>query len=335
MIDMAVPLEDFLFDAVAEGLNIRTMEGRATFSKRAAPLLEKLPKGVFRELMFENLATRTGLSRSILQDLVSEPVTLTAPDPVAPAPKPAPKSATTTQESAHNIASAHQIAPVPNAPQGEQAPDFYADEYDYGQLDAPPPSYDETYSGRPTRQTESYRQSIHHQPKLQAYSSASNRYLVLPAPKAIALLLAHPNLAELEPNHDDWLAQSDESEKMLGQLLKVLHERPHYNISHLIGYWRGVYGAAETEKLATIAGNDLLQAANAISQERENKAAKADYDTQAAFQGCLETLRRQQTQKISADSLEKLKNSDLTQLSKAERDALVRAALANKLSQTE
>ena len=68
MISMAVPLEDQLFDAAAEGLNIRTMEGRASFSKRAAPMLDKLPKSVFRELMFENLATRTGLSRNILQD---------------------------------------------------------------------------------------------------------------------------------------------------------------------------------------------------------------------------------------------------------------------------
>src|SRR5690554_4623656 len=75
MIDLAVPLEDFLFDAVAEGINTRTMEGRANFSRRAAPLLDKLPKGVFRELMFENLATRTGLSRNVLQDLIKEPIT--------------------------------------------------------------------------------------------------------------------------------------------------------------------------------------------------------------------------------------------------------------------
>ncbi len=72
MIELAVPFEDYLFDAVADGLNIRTMEGRASFSKRAAPLLDRLPKGVFRELMFESLATRTGLSRNVLQDLVLE-----------------------------------------------------------------------------------------------------------------------------------------------------------------------------------------------------------------------------------------------------------------------
>jgi DNA primase len=112
-----------------------------------------------------------------------------------------------------------------------------------------------------------------------------------------------------------------------------LHERPHYNLSHLIGYWRGIYGETETEKLAKVAGSDLLQAANALSITRDDKAAKADYDSEAAFKGCLEALHRQQNQKKSATSLEKLKNTDFTQLSKEERDQLVRAALANKTSQ--
>src|SRR5690606_18009519 len=93
MIELAVPFEDYLFDAVAEGLDIRTMEGRASFSRRAAPLLERLPKGVFRELMFENLASRTGLSRKLLQELGAEnpePLVPVPPSPVAQASTPAP-----------------------------------------------------------------------------------------------------------------------------------------------------------------------------------------------------------------------------------------------------
>jgi DNA primase len=100
----------------------------------------------------------------------------------------------------------------------------------------------------------------------------------------------------------------------------------------LIGYWRGIYGEEATERLAKIAGSDLLQAANALSVTREDKAAKADYDSEAAFSGCLKALHRQQNAKITATSLEKLKNTDFTQLSKEERDQLVRAALANKIT---
>ena len=320
MIDLAVPLEDFLFDAVAEGLNIRTMEGRATFSKRAAPLLEKLPKGVFRELMFENLATRTGLSRTVLQDLVSEPISFA--EPAAPPPKP---DATRKQ----NPEPSQQ---QPNQSDRNSLADHFYNEADapgtsdYYEQESPPPNYDEYYSGKPA-----HTQVRNYQPDL-GITTPNSRYLMPPAHKALALLLTYPDLAALESEYEIWLQESDSYLKMLGRLLKVLHERPHYNLSHLIGYWRGIYGSEDTERLAKIAGNDLLQAANALTITREDKPAKADYDTAAAFNGCMETLRRQQDHKKSAHSLEKLKNADFTQLSKEERDQLVLAALSNKSS---
>ncbi len=75
-IKSALPLEDFLFDVAAENLDISSMEGRARFSKIAAPLLNKLPNGVYRELMFSNLAKRTGLERDVLQELTQEKIKL-------------------------------------------------------------------------------------------------------------------------------------------------------------------------------------------------------------------------------------------------------------------
>ncbi len=316
MIDLAVPLEDFLFDAVAEGLNIRTMEGRATFSKRAAPLLEKLPKSVFRELMFENLATRTGLSRSILQDLVSEPISFVEPPIQSPKTSKPKKEETTTPEIFREA--------QPNESTTNHFVDDISASAFYDQ-DAPPPNYDEYYSGRPAH-------SQPHQPDLQA--TPISRYLMPPAQKALALLLSNPNFATLEPNHDFWLHEPEHEEvdiflQMLGRLLKVLHERPHYNLSHLIGYWRGIYGSDETERLAKIAGSDLLQATNALSLTRDDKPAKADYDAGAAFSDCMETLRRQQNTKKSSQALAKLKKIDFTQLSKTERDQLVLEAMIN------
>src|SRR5690606_13634989 len=124
MIDLAVPLEDFLFDAVAEGINTRTMEGRANFSRRAAPLLDKLPKGVFRELMFENLATRTGLSRNVLQDLINAPVTQPEPQQ-APAIKP---------EASHTPQTDNKA----NAPHADvEYGDYGYEPNDYQEQDAP------------------------------------------------------------------------------------------------------------------------------------------------------------------------------------------------------
>ncbi|TQV71803.1 DNA primase [Exilibacterium tricleocarpae] len=94
MIDNALPLEEFLFNAVAEGLDIQSMEGRARLSKLAAPLLGRIPKGVFRELMFDSLANRTGLSRDTLSELItaspeSPPADLHQPEAAVPDPAPA------------------------------------------------------------------------------------------------------------------------------------------------------------------------------------------------------------------------------------------------------
>ena len=320
MIELAVPFEDYLFDAVAEGLNIRTMEGRATFSKRAAPLLERLPKGVFRELMFESLATRTGLNRNILQELIQDQQNKGEPQPLFSAPQ----ITAAPEESAPKIA-----LPRKSEPEWDYAP--IANYEDYGDFpqELPPPDYHEFYE-EPRAQRQALNKPF--QPEPQA--RAASKYLMPPARKALALLLTHPTLASLETNHDEWLAKDTDLDcLMLGRLLKVLHERPHYNLSHLIGYWRGVYGTEDTERLAAVAGHDLLQAANALAQTRQDKPAKADYDNQAAFSHAMDKLRQQQNQKKTAESLAKLKNTDFTQLTKEERDQLVRAALAAKLQQ--
>lgn len=332
MIELAVPFEDYLFDAVAEGLNIRTMEGRASFSKRAAPMLDRLPKGVFRELMFESLATRTGLNRNILQDLILEQQKTSPNHPLFTAPP----AASPQGETIPKVALPKQAEPewdyhpAPGQPPQDLTPPHYLD-MDYGDFpqELPPADYHEFYQEPAPRRAAG---KAPYQPELQP--PRASKYLMPPVRKALALLLTYPTLASLESNHDKWLTdEADLDCQMLGRLLKVLHERPHYNLSHLIGYWRGIYGADSTERLAAIAGHDLLQAANALTQSRQDKPAKADYDTQAAFSDAMEKLRQQQLQKKTAESLAKLKNSDFNQLSKEEREALVRAALTKKLQQ--
>src|SRR5690554_353690 len=205
MIDLAVPLEDFLFDAVAEGINTRTMEGRANFSRRAAPLLDKLPKGVFRELMFENLATRTGLSRNVLQDLIKEPLTGLEPQQ-APAIKPEPSHSPHTD---NNAGVTHADI---------EYEDYGYEQEGYQEQDAPPPDYGEYYSepqSRPAR-ARPYQQEL--------TPRAASKYLMPPARKAIALLLTYPALASEETDHEAWLSSDEDDCQMLGRLLKLLHE---------------------------------------------------------------------------------------------------------------
>jgi DNA primase len=69
----SVPLETFLFESVAHGLDLTTLDGRARLSKLALPYIRQLPEGVYRQLMFQALAERTGLELSSLMALETAP----------------------------------------------------------------------------------------------------------------------------------------------------------------------------------------------------------------------------------------------------------------------
>lgn len=68
----AVPLEEYLFQAQGEDANGDSMESRARLGKRAAPLIQQLPEGMFRQLMQQELARRTGLDQNALDRIVVE-----------------------------------------------------------------------------------------------------------------------------------------------------------------------------------------------------------------------------------------------------------------------
>ena len=78
----AMPLETFLFESLASGIDTDSMDGRARLSKLALPYIRQLPEGVYRQLMFNALAQRTGLEVSSLMQLEAPP----------PAPEPPPEA---------------------------------------------------------------------------------------------------------------------------------------------------------------------------------------------------------------------------------------------------
>ena len=73
LFDHADPLETFLFKHLGEGLDLASMDGRARFSKLAAPHLHRLPEGVFKTLMYQALADRTGIDVDSLKRLQPPP----------------------------------------------------------------------------------------------------------------------------------------------------------------------------------------------------------------------------------------------------------------------
>ena len=69
LFDNADPLETFLFDQMAHGIDLETMDGKARLSKLVAPYINLIPDGVFKTLLFKALANRTDMDVESLRRL--------------------------------------------------------------------------------------------------------------------------------------------------------------------------------------------------------------------------------------------------------------------------
>ena len=63
----AVPLEDYFFTHLEQGLNLDSVSGKSTLVAKTRPLLEKVGAPVFRDLMTRKLCDRTGLREDQLR----------------------------------------------------------------------------------------------------------------------------------------------------------------------------------------------------------------------------------------------------------------------------
>ena len=59
-IQEATPLSSFLFRHLADAVDMGSLAGRARLAEQARPLLERLPKGLFRQMMFDRLGELVG-----------------------------------------------------------------------------------------------------------------------------------------------------------------------------------------------------------------------------------------------------------------------------------
>ncbi|PIE40959.1 MAG: DNA primase [Gammaproteobacteria bacterium] len=77
----AQPLSEFFFQSVGNGIDTNTLDGKARLAKLAAPHIERIPKGVFRQLMLDKLAAITELSSTALEENL-----MAAPTPISEQP---------------------------------------------------------------------------------------------------------------------------------------------------------------------------------------------------------------------------------------------------------
>ncbi len=70
LIEEAAPLEQFFFDKLSQGLDIKTIEGRAKLGNLAKPLIGKFPRGVYGQLMLDSLSETLGVASESLDKLM-------------------------------------------------------------------------------------------------------------------------------------------------------------------------------------------------------------------------------------------------------------------------
>jgi len=75
LVKKATPISDYLFESLSQDLDTESLDGQARLSKLAAPLINRMPPGVFKTLMMKTLSQRTGLDIETLTGFI-EPAEL-------------------------------------------------------------------------------------------------------------------------------------------------------------------------------------------------------------------------------------------------------------------
>lgn len=283
-VKQAVPLEEFLFDVAAENIDTSSMEGRARFSKVAAPLINMLPEGIFRELMLDNLAKRTGLSREILDELQQEKVQLNIEKTPEKAPEKIPSYSPAAELEAPPIADPDEYFQG-NSQQPESPPDYLYDHADEQQNIAKPSEHSFTSA------------------KIKSAVSLSSARI------ATILLLETPELLQKLDNIPDIQPEGEDIARLI-EVIDYLKRRPNSNFNTILGFWGGSKGVAEQQNLAKLVANQLMSNAKTIDV----------YDPLIELNNALAKIKTTQNKAAVSTELAKLRAKGLVNLSEEEKN---------------
>ncbi|MGH1470925.1 MAG: DNA primase [Cellvibrionaceae bacterium] len=294
LIEHALPLEEFFFDVLTEDLDARSLEGRARLSKLAAPQLNQLPSGVYRELMFNQLAKRTGLEKHTLLELIET-------NPIKPL---SPKE--TTEETSSDAAAITPTNDVEDYFQGQSAADSNTSDSEFEHIgQAIPSEYlhsSEASEGSTSSPINTSKMAVH-----------SEAHIKLPPHKLLALLLFHhPELAQqvtdIEP-----LKESGKPElNLFIELVELLHQRPQFTTGQIIGYIQGTHGDSGAQPLNELAE----QQGKLIKSARQTPS----YDPSREFIDSLERLYKQLNKEKAKQTLAQLRQKPFAELTQEEKE---------------
>lgn len=209
MATSAQTLSDYLLGSLQQGIDLSKPDGRARFSKLAAPVINRLPNGVFKQLMLKEVSGLTGLDVATLSKFVAPP-----PEPVADS---RPASAPPQQHSATE----------------RDNPAAGYDDYS-AYYDGPPDYHDE--------------QIVEHDGDW-THSAAPRRVKHTALQKLTALLIRNPALQEQLQHLNTLAALNDPGFELLVEIAEVIQAHPECDVHYLNARWIGRYGAQSDEAL--------------------------------------------------------------------------------------
>jgi DNA primase len=313
LIEGATPLESFLFDEMGRNIDTQTMEGRAHLCKITAPMLDELPRGIYRELMFQQLANRTKLNIDTIMTLLSEL-------PKAQISAPAQTAQPTTASTSYNPAAPY---PPKTKTSKKPAPIDYSESYDsainYSASDGSQTDQnwqhpaDDFYQVAPL--------SSDHKSTVKNTFKAQNPT----SDKALALLLFKPKLAQMVEDTETLSHCNNPSTILLVKIIEFLQQRPEYKKEQIVAHWQGMYGPEQGQVLQS-----YLEKGELYYQIDDLKKAKEDhsFNYEQEFTDTVDKLIEQQTTKDCDAILTQLNAKPLHTLTDAEKQLYKNAIVA-------
>lgn len=200
----ATPLEEFFYDKLSQGINTASIEGKARLSNLAKPLLRKLPRGIYAQLMLDRLTGLLGVSHESIDQLLQEQPEKEAAAPPAPA---------------------------------DHYPDNYMSDPGYG--DDRGDSYADSGQSRGSAPYGAQDGSRFRRDRRPAPPTGNQlaKYRKSASLKAIELLLRNPEVAlNLDQDLELLRSAEDESRRLLLSLIEMVRSNPHTETYTLLGY---------------------------------------------------------------------------------------------------
>ena len=215
LMDEAAPLSEYFYQNLSQDIDLNTMDGRARLASLATPYLEKLPSGVFQQLMLKRLSEITQL-----EDIKLAPTAPKSDTNKAPIPTAAPHDDggySSYQDDYYQHLTTTEDPQPPYSDPGD--PQSAYSETPYSQAPGPGPK-------RPTGPKSSKKGQSVGEKSLSIVDSTIR--MLLNSPRQAALTQLPEDLAQLQLPHME----------VLVDLYGFIRENPELSTASILGHWQ-------------------------------------------------------------------------------------------------